>query len=1486
MPPKQPHDDPDAMDQLVTIAENYDSKVRLLFQLRNYISLVKYDPQLAKRDRSSEFRRFVTANNLDIWEALQSKADTRKVSKRVQHVKKEVEDQQMELRTQKLKQKRTQAKNDTPLRGAAARAAAASKSAASKSANTSKSASASVPTPAPSNSSNRQKRKAESPHPVSTVSSKGASLSISSNGELEVDPELGWPDEIQRSSSKRVKRSINLITNPLTYVKSQYEGGLAGYLNSFRTITDDIEPISQENWDKKVEADAVAYEVVDSARKSGELARLEEEGIGKEQQMTKFSPPIPSEPSYHENVLNHLIHYSKLQTNLRKYHQSIVKRNTQSIEQYFRRLAGAEDREKKELERQLRQIARRTSQEVMKKWRLAEKVVEQRREAVLAEEKREKGKEYLNQILDKSAKLIESRIEDVDEEDEDNEEDEKSGSEDDEDEEEDMQTYLSDVNDAQLSLEELREKYKNLPEIPESEHEVESENEAEKELNTEEKHETDVEKPSEEALRIYAETKGESEDSEEDSDETSEEDEEEDESEDEEEESEVEAPKSSLAALLGGGTIEDDDDDAEFSDTDVDASAEENTDEPEKPEIPKDSENSDNLDKPNSEVSGDDADMQVEKENTEVKSEIKEESEDADESETMDVEPHTGDTKENSTDGEHHTGLHRIEPPFLLKGHLREYQRNGLDWLAGLVQSGTNGILADEMGLGKTIQTIALLLWLACEHHIWGPHLIVVPTSVMLNWEMEFKRFAPGLKILTYFGTPQQRKRKRRGWNKEDTWHVCITSYQLVIQDQVVFRSKKWQYMVLDEAHNIKNFRSQRWQALLNFNAQHRLLLTGTPLQNNLVELWSLLYFLMPSTRATQMMPAGFASLDDFQEWFAKPVDQMVEEGDEADDEARATISKLHQVLRPYLLRRLKIDVEKQMPGKYEHVVYCRLSKRQRYLYDDFMSRASTRETLASGNFMSILNCLMQLRKVCNHPDLFEVRPVVTSYAIDNHAGRNYGLTIAPKFSFNFGLENWDFLDRRNLVISQFENNSKLSASTENTLANNSQPLVNELNSMLEDFDENADPSFDLNTVQGWAALNLYKRRADRVSRKREAVRLNNMRNSRVPLYGKDGIESLRVFKQPIKGVLDHMEREISMHPIIERFAFVTPAVTILDYPLELLGPVSNHVYNSSSALAPIVKNPLFHEPQVRLSVAFPDKRLLQYDCGKLQKLAILLRERISNGHRCLIFTQMTKVLDILEQFLNLHGWRYLRLDGATRIEQRQALTERFNKDPSIPVFILSTRSGGLGINLTGADTVIFYDSDWNPAMDRQCQDRCHRIGQTRDVHIYRLVSEFTIESNILRRATQKTILDNVVIQEGEFTTEYFSKLSVQDILGNDAGRETAAPTFEELQGSTGGPKRLEAAMAQAEDRDDQVAANLAMNEARMDQEEFSDSNKQPSHNGHATESEEPREQSSQPDAKHIETSTEPFQESLQPVEIGHIDDWMIHALEKYNLYS
>jgi SNF2 family DNA or RNA helicase len=302
--------------------------------------------------------------------------------------------------------------------------------------------------------------------------------------------------------------------------------------------------------------------------------------------------------------------------------------------------------------------------------------------------------------------------------------------------------------------------------------------------------------------------------------------------------------------------------------------------------------------------------------------------------------------------------------PFMLKGKLREYQHIGLDWLTTLHDKKLNGILADEMGLGKTIQTISMLAYLACERGIWGPHLIVVPTSIMMNWEMELKRWCPGLKVLTYFGNQKERKQKRIGWSKPNSFHVCITSYKLVVQDHFAFKRKQWYYLILDEAQHIKNFQSKRWQILLRFNSRRKLLLTGTPLQNDVIELWSLLHFLMPNL---------FASHDDFQAWFSSPFNSAMA----TDSDFNATVvNRLQSILRPFLLRRLKKDVEKQLPVKTEHVIFCPLSRRQQFLYDEFLERRGNQD----GDTIGIMNILMQLRKVCNHPDLFSPRDVYSPF--------------------------------------------------------------------------------------------------------------------------------------------------------------------------------------------------------------------------------------------------------------------------------------------------------------------------------------------------------------------------------------------------------------------------------------------------------------------------------------------------------------------------
>ena len=181
-------------------------------------------------------------------------------------------------------------------------------------------------------------------------------------------------------------------------------------------------------------------------------------------------------------------------------------------------------------------------------------------------------------------------------------------------------------------------------------------------------------------------------------------------------------------------------------------------------------------------------------------------------------------------------------------------------------------------------------------------------------------------------------------------------------------------------------------------------------------------------------------------------------------------------------------------------------------------------------------------------------------------------------------------------------------------------------------------------------------------------------------------------------------------------------------------------------------------------SLYFPHRNLVQYDCGKLHKMAILLKTLKAKGSKVLIFTQMTKMLNLLEQFLNLYGYTYVRLDGSVKVEMRQRLVDTFNINKKIFCFISSTRCGGIGINLTGADCVVFYDTDWNPAMDKQAQDRCHRIGQEKTVHIYRLISMNTIEENIFKKSLQKRELGGMII-EGNFNPDHFKKVNYKEIL-------------------------------------------------------------------------------------------------------------------------
>lgn len=446
-----------------------------------------------------------------------------------------------------------------------------------------------------------------------------------------------------------------------------------------------------------------------------------------------------------------------------------------------------------------------------------------------------------------------------------------------------------------------------------------------------------------------------------------------------------------------------------------------------------------------------------------------------------------------------------------------------------------------------------------------------------------------------------------------------------------------------------------------------------------------------------------FADHADFQSWFSNPMEKAIENGEAMDEETKATVSKLHTVLRPYLLRRLKAEVETQMPGKTESIVYCRLSKRQRFLYDDFMSRSQTRETLGSGHFLSIINCLMQLRKVCNHPDLFEVRPIVTSFAMSRSVASEYEtkeLLVRKRLLDEEPVSKMDWTSLTLLKPGR-EISVSTTASTTRIRLDPASKLAS-LYSAPPDFDRLNPPPKDTQTIAGWKKYHEWSEHMAATNRHEQMAIINTRRITHsVPFFGSELIHLLRTpsrenallpvealrFSQPTFEsssiiptlVVSNLARSEAADSLVTQFGFVTPKVKALDMPRHALSGLSLSQAQEFESIAPVS---ILQRASAKLSVAFPDRSLLQYDCGKLQKLDELLRECKAGGHRVLIFTQMTKVLDILEIFLSFHGHRYLRLDGSTKIEQRQIITERFNSNDKILCFISSTRSGGLGINL------------------------------------------------------------------------------------------------------------------------------------------------------------------------------------------------------------
>ncbi|GAB4843889.1 Putative DNA helicase ino80 [Ancistrocladus abbreviatus] len=792
-----------------------------------------------------------------------------------------------------------------------------------------------------------------------------------------------------------------------------------------------------------------------------------------------------------------------------------------------------------------------------------------------------------------------------------------------------------------------------------------------------------------------------------------------------------------------------------------------------------------------------------------------------------------------------------VQTPELFKGSLKEYQLKGLQWLVNCYEQGLNGILADEMGLGKTIQAMAFLAHLAEDKNIWGPFLVVAPASVLNNWADEISRFCPDLKTLPYWGGLQERQILRKNINpkrlyrRDAGFHILITSYQLLVSDEKCLKRVKWQYMVLDEAQAIKSSSSIRWKTLRGFNCRNRLLLTGTPIQNNMAELWSLLHFIMPTL---------FDSHEQFNEWFSKGIESHAEHGGTLNEHQ---LNRLHAVLKPFMLRRVKKDVISELTGKTEITVHCKLSSRQQAFYQAIKNKISLAELfdnnrghLNEKKILNLMNIVIQLRKVCNHPELFE-RNEGSTYL---YFGEIPNSLLPPPFG---ELEDIPYSGSRNpinymmpkLVYQEVVHRTGMSCSASGCIL------------CKESFEKHFNIFTPEAVYQSIMPQDIASHRSSSVSGAFGFTRLMDLSPAEVSFIARssfmerlifsimrcdwqylDGIVDLvmeaeddslyiekekvravtRMLLMPSKSESNLLRRKLATGPGSDPFeALVVPHEDRLSSNIDLLQstytfiprtrapPIGAHCpdRNFSYQVLEELHNPwvkrlfvgfartsdcngprkpngphhLIQEIDSELPVSRPalqltykifgssppmqsfDPAKLLTDSGKLQTLDILLKRLRAENHRVLLFAQMTKMLNILEDYMNYRKYRYLRLDGSSTIMDRRDMVRDFQH---------STRAGGLGINLTAADTVIFYESDWNPTLDLQAMDRAHRLGQTKDVTVYRLICKETVEEKILQRASQKSTVQQLVMTGGHVQGDLLAPEDVVSLLLDDTQLE------------------------------------------------------------------------------------------------------------------
>ena len=743
-----------------------------------------------------------------------------------------------------------------------------------------------------------------------------------------------------------------------------------------------------------------------------------------------------------------------------------------------------------------------------------------------------------------------------------------------------------------------------------------------------------------------------------------------------------------------------------------------------------------------------------------------------------------------------------VSQPKMLTTQLKEYQLKGLNWLVNLYEQGINGILADEMGLGKTVQSISVMGYLAEKHNIWGPFLVIAPSSTLHNWQQEITRFVPDIKCLPYWGNAKDRKVLRKFWDrkhitytKDSPFHVLITSYQLVVQDTQYFQKIRWQYMILDEAQAIKSSQSSRWKSLLGFHCRNRLLLTGTPIQNNMQELWALLHFIMPSL---------FDSHDEFSDWFSKDIESHAQSNTKLNEDQ---LKRLHMILKPFMLRRIKKHVQKELGDKIEEDVFCDLTYRQRAYYGNLRNRISIMDLIEKAaigddqDTATLMNLVMQFRKVCNHPDLFERAETTSPLSLAHFAETASFLREGHNVNVGYSTRNLIEYDLPRLICSPEAcldvagpGNEKAGFTTkyltqlmniwtpENIQKSSSD---NGAFAWLRFADVSSGEAYETShkgVVERAIGLNGKVSRLGRFrvvyddDDDRGFVPVHSMfniveSNDRSPLATTTSenwmAQLLNISKNSFEelglNVIEPCAKPGASAPPIEiaccnQGARIDKENTLFNVPLRkaLFGLSEKderallevNVDPSAFPVFGMLPRPLSQKARFT-NIQVPSMRRFVTDSGKLAKLDQLLRNLKDGGHRVLLYFQMTRMIDLMEEYLTYRNYKYLRLDGSTKLEDRRDTVHDFQTRPDIFIFLLSTRAGGLGINLTAADTVIFYDSDWNPTIDSQAMDRAHRLGQTKQVTVYRMITRGTIEERIRKRALQKEEVQRVVISGG-----------------------------------------------------------------------------------------------------------------------------------------